>query len=64
MTRALSPIQFRLKIEEILSSKDGMEAPDPEVTHIQLDEAMEELLIDLGYGDAIHLIRNTERYYN
>jgi len=63
MTRVLSPNDFKKKVEDIIFSK-GMEGPDIETTHIQLDEAMEELLIDLGYGDAIHLIRSTERYYS
>lgn len=63
MTRVRSPVEFKQHIESIIFSKDGMEAPDPEIMHIQLDEAIEELLIDLGYGDAIHLIRSTERYY-
>lgn len=56
MTRASSPNEFLKQIEDIVYQK-GMEGPDYELMHLQTDEAMEELLIDLGYGDAISLIR-------
>ena len=63
MTRVKSPKEFTKEIEDIVFSK-GMEGPDNEIIHIQTDEAMEELLIDLGYGEAIHIIRSIERYYS
>ena len=36
---------------------------DVESLHAETDNLMEELLISLGYGEGVELIRNMERWY-
>lgn len=61
MTGPLSPKEFKEEVEGIIFST---ETYDAEVKHRNLDTLMEDLLISLGYEEGIHLIRNTERWYN
>ena len=55
----MTPDQFLQKVKQI--AWDYMS--DAEVMHSMLDEAIEELLIDLGYGEAVEYVRRLERWY-
>lgn len=56
----LTPEQFTEKIKGIIY---GDNSGDTECTHGMSDDAMEELLIELGYGEGIEIIRNSRRWY-
>ena len=56
----LTPEEFAEKIKGIM---EGEHADDCERLHGETDDAMEELLTDLGYGKAVEIIRNSERWY-
>ena len=55
----MNPNEFLSKIKQI----EWDYGHDVEVMHSRMDEAMEELLFELGYGEAIEYIRRIERWY-
>jgi hypothetical protein len=55
----MTPYEFLQKVKQI--ERDYTH--DVEAMHSRLDEAMEELLIDLGYGEAVEYVRKLERWY-
>lgn len=55
----MTPEQFLAKIKHI----EWMYACDTEMMHSELDKAMEELLHELGYGEAIEYVQRLERWY-
>jgi hypothetical protein len=59
MDKILTPRQFLNKIKKIIKHSDG----DYEDMHPSTDEAMEDLLISLGYQSGVKLIQDTERWY-
>jgi hypothetical protein len=59
LNQRLSPEEFKEKIEGIILNLSH----DKEYCHHSTDGAMENLLIALGYGEAIRLIKTTTRWY-
>ncbi len=57
---AMTPEEFYKVISDIVINYAG----DTEVLHSQIDVAMEKLLVELGYGDAIDVIRAQIGYYS
>lgn len=53
-----TPEQFLAMVQEISDENEDVEA-----FHDLTDTLMEDLLIDLGYGEGIELIRSKERWY-
>lgn len=60
LNQRLSPEEFKEKIGGIVHNLYW----DHEECHSQTDDAMENLLIALGYGEAIDLIKTTTRWYS
>ena len=60
LNQRLSPEEFKEKIEGIILNLSH----DKECCHSSTDDAMENLLIALGYGEAIGLIKTTTRWYS
>ena len=58
-TKTYTPEEFKNKVIEGLSPKNG----DEESTHCNTDYLMEELLISLGYDEGVELIRKSTRWY-
>ena len=54
----MTPLEFRADVG--LAIKDSV---NEEEEHKKTDELMENLLIELGYGAGIKLIRKTYRWY-
>lgn len=55
----MTPEQFLEKIKHI----EWMYSYDTEKMHAELDTAMEELLQELGYGEAVEYVQSLERWY-
>lgn len=55
----MTPEQFLAKIKHI----EWMYACDTEMMHSELDVAMENLLVELGYGEAVEYVQRLERWY-
>ena len=55
----MTPEEFK---NEVIKGLDPMNG-DEESTHGNTDYLMEELLIFLGYGEGIELIRKSTRWY-
>lgn len=51
--------QFLEKIKHI----EWMYSGDTEMMHSELDTAMENLLDELGYGEAVEYLKTLERWY-
>ena len=51
--------EFSKSVREIVSAYDG----DAEIYHGKIDDLMEELLIELGYGEGVELLRRPARWY-
>ena len=49
--------EFKDKVSDILTNYN------PEVAHPDTDELMEDLLVELGYGAGIEIIRKSTRWY-
>jgi len=58
-SRTMTPEQFLEKIKHI----EWMYSGDTEMMHSELDKAMEELLHELGYGEAVEYVQRVERWY-
>lgn len=58
----MTPEQFARAVRDI-GGDDPKNDPDPERTHGETDDLMEQLLIDLGYGAGIAQIRTMTRWY-
>ncbi len=56
--KPIHPDTFRRMIKSLIDKL----GEDEEACHGKTDDAMEELLISLGYGGGIKLIRNTTRW--
>ncbi len=56
----MTPNEFLAKIKRIEWEHDD----DIEVMHSRLDEAMEDLLCELGYVEAVEYMRRIERWYS
>lgn len=54
----MTPEDFLEKIKHI----EWMYAGDTEMMHSELDTATENLLIELGYGEAVEYLRKLERW--
>jgi hypothetical protein len=59
MMGKMSPEMFRDEVFIILENNQG----DTEARHAKLDDLMEELLVSLGYGEGVKVIRSSERWY-
>ena len=57
--RTMTPERFLEEVRIIGMANCG----DVEALHAETDNLMEELLISLGYGEGVELIRNMERWY-
>lgn len=55
----MKPEDFLMKIKQI----EWQSHDDIETMHARMDDAMEDLLCDLGYGEAIEYMRGLERWY-
>jgi len=55
----MTPEEFRNKVIETIE-KAGT---DTEASHIYTDNLMESLLIELGFGDGVAIIKDSERWY-
>ena len=55
----MSPKEFTDSIRKILKTYSD----DCEVSHLELDELMEKVLIELGYEEGIKLIKKSHRWY-
>ena len=55
----MTPERFLEKVRQICEEESG----DVEAFHDSTDILMEELLISLGYGEGVELIRSMERWY-
>ncbi len=55
----MTPEQFLEKVRQIAGDYDH----DVEAMHSRLDEAMEDLLCELGYGEAVEYVQRLERWY-
>jgi len=53
------PGDFKAVVAQIIKDYGD----DPEVCHVHLDNFLESLLIELGYGEGIELIGGTKRWY-
>ena len=58
-TAPLTPQEFAEKMRSIKRDYDG----DTECLHGALDEAMEDLLVSLGYSDGINIAKKCPRWY-
>ena len=58
----MTPEDFRDKVAKAIS-EDATHDNDCEALHEITDMLMEDRLIELGYGEAVELIRNTNRWY-
>lgn len=56
----MTPEEFYKVISEIVINYAG----DTEILHSQIDVAIEKLLVELGYGDAIDVIKAQGRWYS
>ena len=55
----MKPKEFLEKIKHI----EWMYSGDIEMMHSELDVAMENLLVELGYGEAVEYLKRLERWY-
>lgn len=55
----MNPNEFLEKIKHI----EWMYSGDTEMMHSELDVAMENLLVELGYGEAVEYLKRLERWY-
>lgn len=55
-----TPEEFEKQVREVVKEHKC----DPEAQHIETDELMEKLLMQLGYEEAIKVIWTTERWYS
>lgn len=55
----MNPDEFLAKIKHI----EWMYSGDTEMMHSELDKAMEDLLHELGYGEAVEYVQRLERWY-
>jgi hypothetical protein len=55
----MTPEEFLNKIKHI----EWMYSGDTEMMHSELDVAMENLLVELGYGESVEYLRRLERWY-
>lgn len=55
----MNPEQFLEKVKKIAWDYYG----DTETMHARFDDAMEALLCELGYGEAVEFVRRHERWY-
>jgi len=55
----MTPEEFEAQVRQIRSDLGG----DIEMCHGALDDLMENLLTELGYGEGIKLIEQTDRWY-
>lgn len=58
--KIMTPEEARTKVMEYLEYWNH----DSVYCHIDTDTFMEDLLISLGYGEAVELIRGTEMWYS
>lgn len=58
MDEPLTPENFRAHVISLIHGAD------PEIEHGATDEAMENLLISLGYSEGVEEIRDSQRYYS
>ena len=49
---------------DFLERMKAIESQSPEYFHINADELMCDLLRSLGYGDAVDVFKNHERWYS
>ena len=54
-----TPEEMRQQTLDVIQQNRG----DCEGMHSETDNLMEELLIELGYGEMVKLIRDTTRWY-
>lgn len=63
--KIITPEEAAAKVRDIINANQSdCYGPDVESIHTYTDTLMEEILISLGYGDAVDLIRDTERWYS
>jgi hypothetical protein len=55
----ITPEQFVEKVKVRIEKGE-----EPEGRHHLTDDLMEEVLIELGYGEGVRLIRATDRWYS
>jgi len=58
-TPVLSPSEFLNRVLAMAKRWDR----DPEHAHYEVDELMEAMLVGLGYGAGIDVVRNQTRWY-
>lgn len=55
----MPPEEFVLKMEEI----ENQYKDDPELSHVNMDNPMCEVLMSLGYGDGITIFEESDKMY-
>lgn len=55
----MNPNEFLEKVRQIAWEY----VHDTEAMHSRFDEAMEDLLVELGYGEAVEYVQRHERWY-
>jgi len=55
----MTPADFTDKVQKIIDEHSH----DPEACHSELDDLMESVLYEAGYGQGVDLIRQIERWY-
>ncbi len=63
-TEIMTPEEFKVKMEALKGKPDNYGFLGIDEAHGEMDEAMCELLIDLGYGDGIEIFRQQEKFYS
>ena len=55
----MTPEEFTERVRQIVEKFDG----DAEAYHSVIDDLMEDLLIGLGYGEGVEMLRKPARWY-
>ena len=54
-----TPEDFKKKMQDIANECGG----DPEIAHVAMDDLMEEMLTELGYGEGVAIFSEQEKWY-
>lgn len=55
----MTPEQFREKMKQIKVEFDEQE----DIAHNRMDHLMCDVLVELGYGDGVHVFKTQEKWY-
>ena len=59
-----TPKEFAEKMKSIAETETEYKALDVEVRHVDMDNAMCELLTELGYGEGVKIFKNCYKWYS